>query len=114
MRAPRFVHVGIWPIPPELDPRLIDQAVESEAWDWVRYSFFHYLLWTPSDTETVCRKILRVPGLERSNVLVCALDMADGFGSLPGFIWEWIRKDRGYGQVQMWSPPDVKQPMLPD
>jgi hypothetical protein len=85
---------------------VVDQAIESEALDWLRYSWFCYVVWTRSDAETVARKILRIPGLENSNVLIWAVDVTDGFGSLPPAMWEWIKRDRGYGVVDVWPPPD--------
>lgn len=96
-----------------VDIAVVDEAIESEAWDWFRYTWFSYILWTPSDAETICRKILRVPGLQHSVVFICALDTNDGFGSLPPAMWEWLKRDRGFGPLQVWTPPDVVQPALP-
>ncbi len=112
MRDPRFLHVGISHAP-QVDIALVDEAIESEALDWFRYSWLCYVVWTANDCETVCRKILRVPGMQDSSVFVCALDTNDGFGKLPGAMWEWFRKDRGYGTLTFWTPPDVVQPTLP-
>jgi hypothetical protein len=96
-----------------VDINLVNAAIDSESWDWFRYSWFCYVLWTTSDAETVCRKILRVPGLQGCSVLVCALDMGDGFGSLPSEMWDWLKKDRGFGQLEFWAPPDIVQPSTP-
>jgi hypothetical protein len=92
---------------------LVDQAIESEALDWYRYTWFCYVIWTRSDCETVCRKVLRVPGLQDSYVLVNALDPEDGFGQLPQTMWEWLKRDRGFGTLQIWTPPDVDRPYWP-
>jgi len=105
LRDPRFLHVGI-SYSAQVDIGLVDQAIESEAWDWFRYSWFCYLVWTTSDAETIVRKVLRVPGLETSTVLVWALDTMDGFGALPPAMWEWLKRDRGYGALQIWHPAD--------
>ena len=112
MRDPRFLHVGI-NYSAEVEAALIDQAIEEEAWDWFRYSWFCYLVWTTSDAETITRKILRVPGLQGSTVLVWALDPTDGFGKLPPEMWEWLKRDRGHGPLQIWHPQDFEWPALP-
>jgi hypothetical protein len=92
----------------------VDQAIEAEAFDWLRYSYSCYLVWTPSDAETICRKILRVPGMESSWLFICAIDVSDGFGFLPTAAWEWIRRDRGNGPLSTWTPPPPDPPGLPD
>lgn len=109
MRDPRFVHVGI-SYSAQVDIAWVDEAIESEALDWMRYSWFCYILWTPSDCETIVRKVLRIPGLERSNCLACVMDPNDGFGCLPEWAWEWMKVDRGAGSVVLWTPPDIIQP----
>jgi hypothetical protein len=90
----------------------LDQAIETEAFDWLRYSLCCWLVWSSSDTETICRKILRVPGMEGASALIIAMDINDGFGYLPPYAWEWIRKDRGSEPVNTWMPVD--QPGLPE
>ena len=109
MRNPRFVHVGI-SYPLQVNATLVDEAIASESFDWMRYSWFCYVLWTSSDCETIVRKILRVPGLENSHCLAFVMDITDGYGNLPGWVWDWIKLDRGYGSVKIWTPPDVVQP----
>jgi hypothetical protein len=104
LRNPRFLHVGI-SYSAQVDVALVDQAIESEALDWLRYTWFCYVIWTASDCETVCRKILRIPGLQGSNVFVFAIDVNDGFGNVPEAIWDWLRKDRGFGELPVWHPP---------
>ncbi len=105
MREPRFLHVGIT-IVPDIDVAQLDEAIESESYDWMRYAFFSYVIWSSSDTETVCRKVLRVPGLARASVMVWAMDMSDGFAYLPPAFWDWIKKDRGKGPLATWTPLD--------
>jgi hypothetical protein len=90
----------------QVDIAVVDRAIDSESLDWFRYSWFCYIIWTSSDAETVCRKILRIPGLESSYVFVWAIDVTDGFGSLPPVLWEWLKRDRGYGALTVWTPPD--------
>jgi hypothetical protein len=111
LRPPRFVHVGLGYAPNVEIPHL-DQAIESEALDWIRYSYFCYILWTSSDAETIVRKILRVPNAQQLNVFVCEFSMVNGFGFLPNYTWEWIKKDRGQGEVPLWSP-ESGLPLLP-
>jgi len=112
LRDPRYLHVGLrFQTNVEL-ARAIDAVLDSESFDWMRYSFHNYILWSPSDAETICRKLLRVPGMEGANVFVCALNLNDGFGYLPAWAWEWIRRDRGYGSLAFWTPKD--QPGMPE
>lgn len=113
MRAPRFLHVGIAFAQVIPDLTLLDAAIDSESFDWFRYSHACYVLWTPSDSETICRKILRVPGMENSSVFVCSLNMDDGFGMLPHQMWDWLKKDRGNGPLLTWTPSDMVQPSTP-
>jgi len=116
LRDPRFLHVGI-SYSAQVDIRSVDQAIDSEAWDWFRYSWSSYVVWTTSDAETIVRKVLRVPGLEASTVLVWAMDLTHGFGNLPREMWEWLERDRGYGPLKTWHPqldwPEERRPGLP-
>ena len=112
MRPPRFLHVTI-NYSASVAVELIDAAIESESFDWFRYSWWCYMVWSSSDCETICRKLVRIPGLAQSNVFVIAVDPTDGFGSLPKFMWDWLEKDRGFGPLQLWRPPDIVQPALP-
>ena len=103
MRNPRFLHASFtWAA--ALDNDAIEAVMGSESFDWVRYASNSYLLWSSSDCEKICRKLLRVPGMNAAFMLVCAVEMHDGFGSLPQWVWDWIRKDRGSGSVELWSP----------
>ena len=60
MRPPRFILVS-FSLLPGMDTQAIDTAVESEALDWLRFAWGSYILWTTSDCEIICRKILRTP-----------------------------------------------------
>jgi hypothetical protein len=111
LKPPRFLHIGLTYQPTRELVEGLDRAVETEAFDWMRYSFHCYLVWSSSDAETICRKILRVPGMGFANVFICAIDITDGFGYLPPWAWEWIRRDRGSGPLNTWVPMD--QPGLP-
>lgn len=110
MRDPRFLHVGFTAALP-FDQGAADQVIASESFDWMRYASNCYIVWSSSDCETICVKILRVPGLQSANVLVCSFDVSDGFGSLPDWAWAWIKRDRGYGGVKLWAPPDHPKPL---
>lgn len=113
MRDPRFLHVGL--TYPNASPQVvaeIQKTIDSEAFDWMRYAIQCWLIWSSSDAETICRKILRVPGMEGATVFICAIDVNDGFGFLPAWAWEWIRRDRGNGPLVFWTPAD--QPGMPE
>lgn len=90
---------------PGVDLSSVDLAVESESQDWMRYSYTSYIAWTSSDAETICRKIVRVDRMANANVFIVAINLEDGFGFLPVWAWDWIKKDRGYGPVRVWVPP---------
>jgi hypothetical protein len=113
VRAPRFLHIGLsYQLPPTLEmSAALDATISSEAFDWMRYSFFCYLVWSSSDAETICRKILRVPGMQGCSMFVSGIDTDDGFGYLPPWAWEWIKRDRGGPPVITWHP--VEPPGLP-
>lgn len=114
MRPPRFLHVGIAYNPP--NPTFmaaVDQAIDSEALDWFRYADQCYLVWTSSDAETICRKLLRVPGMQGVRIFTCAIDVNDGFGYLSPAVWEWLRRDRGAGPLHTWHPLDAANPSSP-
>jgi hypothetical protein len=106
VRNPRFLHVGI-SYSAQVNISVVDEVIQTEAWDWMRYSWFCYIVWTTSDAETIVRTILRIPGLEQSHVVVCALDVNDGFAFLPPALWEWLKKDRGFGPLRTWPPAEM-------
>jgi hypothetical protein len=113
VRPPRFLHVTV-SYTAAVSVEVLDNVIESECFDWFRYSWWCYLIWSSSDCETICRKLCRIPGIDKSNIFVVAMDLSDGFGSLPKFLWEWLQKDRGYGvAVSLWAPPDIVQPVPP-
>ncbi len=106
MRAPRFLHVSIaFPQSMVANSPAIDAVIDSEAFDWLRYSPAAYILWTSSDAETVLRKILRLDGMRESWVLVAALNLGDAFASLPPYCWEWLKRPRGESTLSVIHPP---------
>ena len=108
----RFLHVGLsCHLQSPEQVAAVDQAIGSEAFDWLRYSFSCYLVWSSSDAETICRKILRVPGMENTAIFISGIDVNDAFGFLAPVAWEWIRQDRGRGPVNTWQP--IEPPGLP-
>lgn len=112
MRAPRFLHIGLMYQQPTVElAEALDATIASEAFDWMRYSFFCYIVWSSSDAETICRKILRVPGMQGSTMFVTGIDTNDGFGYLPPWAWEWLKRDRGGPPLITWHP--TEQPGLP-
>jgi hypothetical protein len=102
VRKARFLHVSFAAIPSNQDS--VDAVIESESFDWFRYTPNAYIVWSSSDAETICMKLRRLPELGGRNIFVCAVDMSDGFGSFPQWGWDWIRKDRGSGTVNTWEP----------
>jgi len=94
MREPRYVHIAFAPVP-LVHQTQIDRVVESEAFDWVRYTYNCYIIWSPSDCETILRKISQIPGMHDTSIFITAMDPNDGFANLPPFVWEWLRRDRG-------------------
>jgi len=109
MRDPRFIHIG-YTMAPGIDIDAVDKAVESEVLDWLRYAPCCYLAWTASNTEMVCRAVVRVVGLA-SSVFVTAVSYNDAFGSLPPWAWEWLRRDRGLGPLKTYDAGVL--PILP-
>ncbi len=106
MRQPRFLHVGLTFVP-GLDIGTVDRVIESEALDWIRYSYCCYVVWTVSDAEIIVRKLRRIAGLENAFIFVVSFDFnADGFGWLPPNFWDWLGKDRGQGSLPIWHPTD--------
>lgn len=110
MRQPRFVQIS-FTYSPTINSEVVDEVVASEAFDWMRHAYNAYIVWSSSDCETICRKLLRVPGLETANLFVCVMDMSDGFGNLKPWMWEWLKRDRGAGPLVTWLPPPL--PALP-
>ena len=97
MMLPRFVLVGLGFEPKNIPA--VDAIIMSEAFDWARYGSTNYIVWTSSDLETIVRKLLRVPGLEHAFILASPLDTSQYFGSLPNWMWDWLKQDRGQGNV---------------
>ena len=107
MRSPRFLHLG-FSYNPAVSIEELDVVVGSEALDFVRYAYNLYILWSPSDTETIVRKILRVNNMLGANVFVAEVVMLDSFGSLPPWVWSWITRCAP-GLVQ-YPPPELNLP----
>jgi hypothetical protein len=112
LRPPRFLQATV-SMPLGFDITQIDRVIDSESYDWLRYTLGAYLLWSSSDTETIVRKLLRIPGLLPTTVIfISAITKNDGFGYLPPMCWDWLRRDRGYGELALWHPPQI--PELPE
>ncbi len=110
---PRFLQIGIAYGVIPVNQFSLDRAVESEALDWLRLSPGLYLVWTTSDAETICRKMLYVPGMEGAWITVLGINPQDGFGFLPPVAWQWFTKDRGVGQIVTWTPPWTPPSLTP-
>jgi len=48
--------------------------------------------------------------MEAASIFISGIDVNDGFGFLPPWCWEWLRKDRGYGKL---STHDAFDPLPP-
>ena len=105
MRDPRFVHIGIGADFNFVDQDELKRVIESESFDWMRYSFACYMLWTSSDNETIVRKLMRVPGLNPGNIFAVEINITTCFGILSPALWEWLKKDRGQGALPFYHAP---------
>jgi hypothetical protein len=108
MRAPRFVYVGLsftGNPPPQANVPGVDAAVESESLDWMRFNWLTYILWTPSDCETIVRKIRRVPGMQTYSVIASDLNFEGAYGILPPWLWDWLNKHPEFAQFKD-TPPE--------
>lgn len=110
MRNPRFLHVSFGTA--VTNQESVSEVIASESFDWMFYAGNCYLVWSSSDCETILRKLQRVPGLEKATMFVVAVNMEDGFGYFPNWLWHWIMRDRGFGSVSVWDP-DNRRPILP-
>lgn len=116
MRPARFVHIGITlqQSTPNLGQVIqwTDAVVASESHDWIRYAWNCYLAWSQSDCETIARKILRIPGLDTTSLLVAEISFTGSFGSFPQWVWDWLSRDRGEGPLRFVEKP--LPPLLPE
>jgi hypothetical protein len=65
----------------------------NQALDWVTYAPNCWIVMTSSDAEIWYRRLKPLLHDEDS-MLICEINMAEALvGYLPGFAWEWIRKN---------------------
>jgi len=88
-----YYHIGI-KMPDGVDFRQVQEAIDSKSLDWVRYSPNSYIVWMEVPPAEMCGALLSVSGMNTGYFLVIKLDMSDGFGWLPSWVWEWLHKDR--------------------
>jgi hypothetical protein len=91
--APQFYHIGL-AIPSGVDPKSIEAAINQNTLDWMRYSSTCYVVWTTGDASMLSGALLTVPGMRAGYFLVVKMDLSDSFGWLPGWLWEWLKKER--------------------
>jgi hypothetical protein len=108
LRAPRLIHVGFTTLPTQ-NTLAVDAIISSEAFDWMRYHFGHYVLWTSSDCETIGRKLARELGGD-AHLLIVPIVFDDFYGALPQSFWDWLKRDRGRGALAVWNP-ETNQPV---
>jgi hypothetical protein len=70
------------------------QKVINEANDWLRYASNCWIVWTSDTPQQLYQKLVAIPQLKQSSVLVVKLDLSDRAGQFPPWIWEWIDKTR--------------------
>jgi hypothetical protein len=104
VRDPRFLLIGLGMEP--TDQAAVDRVIDSESFDWMRYGGANYIVWSSSDVETICVKIGRLPNFSQIHILVTPMSLTEGFGSFQPWIWQWLKRDRGYGNVlESWQHP---------
>jgi hypothetical protein len=74
-------------------PKALEKKI-NKALDWMSYAPNCWLVWTTSDPAKWYDRIKPVlrPG---DHVFIVEIDINNRAGWLPGWIWEWIKKDRG-------------------
>ena len=106
-QVPRFYHVGYTPAA-GVDPVAVQQAIESVVLDWYRYTANCYLVWATADATMIGGSMLTVPGMSAAGFFVLRVDLSgEGFGFLPAWGWDWIRKNRNQPLAQpdfSWLP----------
>ncbi|TAN23991.1 MAG: hypothetical protein EPN33_04005 [Acidobacteria bacterium] len=111
---PRYYHIS-YILPPTVDPKAVESAINQQSLDWLRYTGNCYVVWTDADASMLAGALMTVPGMSAGNFMVFKMDMrADSFGYLPNWIWEWLQKDRTVNPFESWKlpppPPFVEQP----
>lgn len=112
-KTPHFYHIGYTPAA-EIDPAAVQKAVESIVLDWYRYTPNCYLVWADADATMIGGSMMTVPGMSLAGFFVLRVDLtAEGFGFLPNWGWEWIRKNRNQPIAQpdfSWIPTLLAPP----
>jgi hypothetical protein len=108
-QLPCYYHIG-FTLPAGVDPNAIQEAIDDKVIDWLRYSANCYIVWSAVDAATLAGTILSVSGMSKTHFLVMRIDMSDGFGWLPAWIWEWLHRDRTtqlglFEQTKQITPP---------
>lgn len=104
--TPRYVHVALNYMQ-AVDWQAVQQAIDLEAIDWMRYAPNCYVLWTESELATIAGRLLTVPGMQANYFFICKIDIHDGFGWLPQWVWNWLRQNRTEHGFYLPPPPLV-------
>jgi len=89
----QFVHIGFNQLH-RVDLAAVQQAIELESKDWMRYSENCYIVWTDVPLAQIAGRLLTIPGMNDNSFFVAGLNMEDTFGWLPAWAWEWMWRDR--------------------
>ncbi len=108
VETPQFYHIGIHYATP-VDFGAVEKAIAAEALDWVRYASNCYIVFTNSHPSVICGRLMAVPGMNDKTFMILRCDLS-GFAWLPGWIWEWLRRDRS--QPNLLATPRVLPPGL--
>jgi hypothetical protein len=108
INVPAYYHVG-FTLPAEVPAQAVQDAIEQKCIDWLRYATNCYVVWTNVEAATLAGSILSVPGMSHTYFFIIKLDMSDGFGWLPQWIWEWLNRDRTT-QLPLFTFPTLPMP----
>ena len=65
---PTYYHIGM-KLPPGVDFRLVEKAIDDKCLDWLRYTPNCYLVWSSADSASLAGAILSVNGMSEGNFL---------------------------------------------
>ena len=106
VRETRFVHIAFNDAK-GVDLAAVQQAIELESKDWLRYAYNCYISWTDAPLAQLAGRLLAIPGMSDNSFFIVSLAVQDSFGWLPQWAWDWLRKDRTDQLAYLPSPPPV-------
>lgn len=91
----RFLHIG-FSFSAGVNVHDVAQTMESDPMfgDWLQYAPNCYLVWSADAPATLRERLLKLPHMSESFMLICEINIDSADGWLPEGAWAWLRRPR--------------------